>query len=1174
MKSFSVFLSIILVFTLLLGTVPFVNAAEAELVPVGLCLEEADDGVKTIISFTDDCRYIAVGTIDYESTEKNPIIERIDSFEVSFGDEVILTVEPKDIAATGSAEEICNGYYAISFPIPDTTKECFVTGLTPQNASKTQEQLLEYYGSGEQFSIEDLEYIDAEKLASYDDGDDLMCWAAAASNMLRYSGWGQRADFESEDDIFEAMIDAFTDEPGFTANGIEWFFCGLQEGFEKLLAPGSGGYLPEYDTHTLIEKDYFTCESGPDGTEITGLKEMIGHLKGGDAVELSVDWVNYDSSHAVTAWGCVTDSAYSDNLAAHYDSLIISDSDNNEAFGDDRRSAPNTLDLYHLSEIEEEYGSMVVLEYGYSQGALSGYVSLKPYSEDIPYETDERATKDHRHDPDFKVNNISIQPFEGFAHASCLKGYEGSVYLYASIRNDGVTDIEDMLPVRLVVKDAQGSIVLEREAETQLYPSTPSSDVCFGNLDHLTSGSYTAEIDVNPNGEVRESLLMNNHYSCAFEVVGNKPDVSSVSFSAEIGAFADRSVSVTMDYHDLKQTEIYNQSDRVVLVYSFFDGEKWSLEAVDRMSALQEEMKFYMPFSKVRFRLVFFQGDIAIATEAVAYDLPFPVVQFVSNGADGFTREIALESGARDLVGQSPITFSLINRSAETLSQISGTLRLYAIDEATGGETELIEPVRAVLQNGVLSDTFTLSSWDEPLYGMNAIQARFVDDDHDQYTTYQQIAIFRAKERESAVVTTADDLNDPYDGLTSLREAAAYGEKNGGTVTFSDMIGTVRLNAPIQVDKTVVIDGLQNVESGGLCVQINGRYRNSLFDIAGGSLTLRNIILSCCETNGNGGAILCEGGTLVTDHVLIESCRAENGGGIYFDGGTGRLLNTSFSICKAAYGAAVYIDNDAQVDMLNCTLVSSYISGDGAVYNHSGRLNMISSAVIGCDVISSEISVFNAVCSEGETNIVNSILTDTFAPYHSASGDIHIYCSAVETVGDGVATDALTQSYAPKQLIPSEVYYDMPIVIRDNDHAICYPELTSVAENGCLTSAVDGKLILSKDGETVRTGIDTPFTNEELHTDMRGFERISGVYGPCVSITADLLGDANLDGEVDITDATTIQRYDIGLTALSDRALALSDVDKDGYVCIIDATWIQRWNLNMIAPEGIGEPIL
>ena len=71
-----------------------------------------------------------------------------------------------------------------------------------------------------------------------------------------------------------------------------------------------------------------------------------------------------------------------------------------------------------------------------------------------------------------------------------------------------------------------------------------------------------------------------------------------------------------------------------------------------------------------------------------------------------------------------------------------------------------------------------------------------------------------------------------------------------------------------------------------------------------------------------------------------------------------------------------------------------------------------------------------------------------------------------------------------------------------------------------------------------------------------------------------ILGDANLDGEVDITDATTVQRYDVKMVELSDEAKQLADVDRDGEVCIIDATWLQRWDLKMKAPEGIGKPII
>ena len=70
-----------------------------------------------------------------------------------------------------------------------------------------------------------------------------------------------------------------------------------------------------------------------------------------------------------------------------------------------------------------------------------------------------------------------------------------------------------------------------------------------------------------------------------------------------------------------------------------------------------------------------------------------------------------------------------------------------------------------------------------------------------------------------------------------------------------------------------------------------------------------------------------------------------------------------------------------------------------------------------------------------------------------------------------------------------------------------------------------------------------------------------------------LLGDANLDGEVDIIDATWIQRYDIRIVVLSDDALITGDVDKDGEVGVLDATWIQRYGVGLPAPDGIGKPI-
>jgi len=80
----------------------------------------------------------------------------------------------------------------------------------------------------------------------------------------------------------------------------------------------------------------------------------------------------------------------------------------------------------------------------------------------------------------------------------------------------------------------------------------------------------------------------------------------------------------------------------------------------------------------------------------------------------------------------------------------------------------------------------------------------------------------------------------------------------------------------------------------------------------------------------------------------------------------------------------------------------------------------------------------------------------------------------------------------------------------------------------------------------------------------------------CV-ITADAArykrGDANLNGELEITDVTTIQRYDAEMIALSDTALKAADVDGDEAVGVIDATWLQRYLTDMKVPEGVGETV-
>ena len=71
-----------------------------------------------------------------------------------------------------------------------------------------------------------------------------------------------------------------------------------------------------------------------------------------------------------------------------------------------------------------------------------------------------------------------------------------------------------------------------------------------------------------------------------------------------------------------------------------------------------------------------------------------------------------------------------------------------------------------------------------------------------------------------------------------------------------------------------------------------------------------------------------------------------------------------------------------------------------------------------------------------------------------------------------------------------------------------------------------------------------------------------------------MVGDADLDNDITVTDVTTFQRNDCKMIDLSDTALLAADVDFDDEASIVDVTWIQRRTIDMSAPDVIGTILL
>lgn len=1078
-------------------------------------MEEAE-GFHTSITDTEGDVHTFEGVINAEGMGENFVVSSIASYEIYQADRQIIHVELNDIIpssdtnAIGVPETLApNGYYAVRFELsPADHTEAFLTGLTNANLALVQEKLVTAVLENSQFTMESLDFIDAEKTDLPSDGDDLLCWAASTANTLAFTGWGKKAGFSSTDDLLDLFVDSFTDVGGHQLYGLEWFFNGVYQmsdlpGWAQEKEPGKiDGYLPEYSSNQIVK--YWGMTDQP-----KQIVDVMHQLENGCGLGIGIGWIdgsgNRQGGHAITCWGYICDNDLAVDDRGHYQALIVSDSDSDMQKDPNRRTAPNKLQVLNMSLYQQgQYDSWKFDGYG-NVGVLEDFVTLLPYSDDVAYEADETATKKRKTSPDLMVSSLSLTNDELDVQFSGTNFKEGdTLYMVPRFYNAGAENSSQTFSYTVAVTGDK----VEPQKDTYTYkgsiPAFGESDVYQTEktkLSNLPAGDYTLTVTVNPDHKSTEAYFYNNEFQFDFTVSSADYDISKVKMNASVGAMKDGEAQVSFTYEGLEDVLFLQDPDAAdyILMRSYCIGDDWTYWEVAAVSdeTPPDTCTIYNEGSQVKFRLVIYPVDADSPVQQIysnSCTLAYQKFEVLTD--EKHTIEpTPLKTGAKALNQGEQFAFRIRNDSTDGSEQATCSAVVYAVkgDE----QTELFRTEPMTLRKGACSDTISFSSWDAELSGRYDI---VVAVESDSGTVAFQISTLEVAEKASYGVTTPYDITDPYDGETSLREAVAEYAESGGvndriTIPEGEII---YLDKPIDIEtgRIVIECPAASPDSQSKGAAISGPGTAQMFRVGkSGDLTISEIMLAGGYGKAYGGAIENNGGTVsLRQCMLYYNTSGLAGGALYSNGGSMLLLNCSFVQNSAGYGGAVGTDGDAAVTMLNCNVVSNS-SNSGAVYNNGGTVNALYSTFTNN---SANSDGGGAITSLGITNAAGCIFTANGSL--DLGGNINVFGSYFTAADAKVTADSLSRTGGPEQLFVLDEE-GKPAWVYSGEGAVSLfliPYLTDRIHEGVIIKEDgNGSLIVSADGTNWETtGIHSDFPDAAYVVDMMNnpHERLFGSY--------------------------------------------------------------------------------
>ncbi|NLF31230.1 MAG: hypothetical protein GX591_10140 [Planctomycetes bacterium] len=146
--------------------------------------------------------------------------------------------------------------------------------------------------------------------------DDALCWAAAASNVLAWTGWGRVEGMTTADAIFAYFQGHWIAGGGSPNNAWQWWFDDDQPWAPYVIHSPGGGFWPGVDFD-----DCYRLEGGI----ATAMANLDAMLHEGRAVAATLFNTDGYSPHVITVWGYSTDPA-----SGGYAGLWITDSDDHQ----------------------------------------------------------------------------------------------------------------------------------------------------------------------------------------------------------------------------------------------------------------------------------------------------------------------------------------------------------------------------------------------------------------------------------------------------------------------------------------------------------------------------------------------------------------------------------------------------------------------------------------------------------------------------------------------------------------------------------------------------------------------------------------------------------------------------------------------------------------------------